>query len=62
VAWGAALALERVVGTRGLAAQAVTALVPVALGVLTYGLAARRLALSEAEALLSLLRRRKAGA
>ncbi len=58
VVWGSARGLEAAVGTRGLAAQALTALVPIALGVAAYGLVARLLRLPEAEAVLGLWRRR----
>jgi putative peptidoglycan lipid II flippase len=47
-AWGAALGLERLVGTRGLFAQAVTGLLPVVLGVGVYGALARALGVAEA--------------
>ncbi len=62
VVFGAAQALERLVGTRGLTAQALTALVPIALGVTVYAAVARLIGLSEARAVLGLLRRRASGA
>jgi len=52
---GALGVLEGVMGTSGLLAQLVTALVPVAVGVLTYGAMARLLRIPEAGAVLSLL-------
>ena len=59
VAWAAAWGLERAVGTRGLLPQAITGLVPVALGVLAYGALAALLGLPEAGAVLEWLRRRR---
>ena len=47
VAWLSWRGLERAFGTRGLMAQALTCLLPVALGVLTYGAAAALLRLPE---------------
>ena len=47
VAWLSWRGLERAFGTRGLVAQALTCLLPVALGVLTYGAAAALLRLPE---------------
>jgi putative peptidoglycan lipid II flippase len=47
VAWLSWRGLERTFGTRGLVAQALTCLLPVALGVLTYGAAAALLRLPE---------------
>jgi putative peptidoglycan lipid II flippase len=58
VVWGTARALEAAVGTRGLPAQALTALAPVALGVGVYALAAHLLRLDEARTLVAALRRR----
>lgn len=60
--WGAARGLEGMLGTRGLLAQALTALGPVVLGVLVYGLVTRLLRLPEVEAVLALARRRRPGA
>jgi hypothetical protein len=56
--WAAAAGLEWMCGTRGLTAQAVTALVPILLGVAVYGLATRLLRLPELDAVLGLVRRR----
>lgn len=56
VAWGSAALLAGIVGIHGLMAQAVTCLVPVALGVLAYLAGAHALGLPEVRALLSLLR------
>ena len=47
VAWLSWRGLERAFGTRGLVAQALTCLLPIALGVLTYGAAAALLRLPE---------------
>jgi hypothetical protein len=60
-AWGAALGLERLVGTRGLFAQAVTGLVPVVLGVGLYGALARVLGVAEAREVWSAARDRLRG-
>jgi hypothetical protein len=51
-------ALEAAVGTRGLLAQGVTGLVPVALGVAVYLGLARLVRLPEATALMDVLARR----
>ncbi|HSB62334.1 MAG TPA: lipid II flippase MurJ, partial [Vicinamibacteria bacterium] len=59
VAWISWRWLEGAVGHRGLPAQALTCLVPVALGILAYGLAARLLGLPESGQILALLRRRR---
>jgi putative peptidoglycan lipid II flippase len=53
VAW-----LERTVGTRGIAAQLVTGLVPVTVGALLYGVLGRLFRLPEASALFELVRGR----
>jgi putative peptidoglycan lipid II flippase len=58
LAWLTAAGLERVVGTRGLGAQLATGLVPVAVGVLLYGLLTRALRVGEADALWRALRGR----
>lgn len=58
VAWGSARLLEARLGTHGLVAQVLTALVPVGLGVGVYGLAAHVLKLAEARTLAAALRRR----
>jgi peptidoglycan biosynthesis protein MviN/MurJ (putative lipid II flippase) len=58
-AWGACLLLERAVGTRGLVAQAITGLAPVALGAVLYLGAALLLRIPEARTLWAILRRRK---
>jgi putative peptidoglycan lipid II flippase len=58
-AWGAAVVLERAVGTSGFVAQAVTGLAPVAVGAVLYFGAALLLQIPEARTLRSLLRRRK---
>jgi putative peptidoglycan lipid II flippase len=55
--WALAGALERWLGTRGPAAQLVTGLVPVAVGVALYGLLTRLLRVAESEAVWSLIRR-----
>jgi hypothetical protein len=57
-AWAAASWLEGLVGTRGLGAQAVTGLLPVAAGVIVYLGAARLLRIPEAGTLVTLLRLR----
>lgn len=57
--WWAARWLEELAGTGGLSAQALTALVPVLVGVIIYGVVTRLLRLSEAETLLALARRRR---
>jgi putative peptidoglycan lipid II flippase len=54
VVWLSARGLERAVGTHGLAAHVVTALVPVLAGVLVYALLTRWLQVPEAEAVLRL--------
>ena len=60
VVWFAARGLEARFGTRGLAAQLVTGLGPVALGALVYAVVSRLLRLPEAEALVdAALRRRR---
>lgn len=56
--WLLAGALERALGTRGMAAQLATALGPVTAGALLYWLLTRALAVAEADALLSLVPRR----
>ena len=58
-AWAAVVGLERFMGTRGFAAQAVTGLVPVAIGALLYLGVAVLLRIPEARTLLGILRRRK---
>ena len=57
-AWAAASWLERLVGTQGLVAQALTGLLPVAAGVVVYLGAARLLRIPEAGTLVTLLRPR----
>jgi putative peptidoglycan lipid II flippase len=57
-AWAAASWLERLAGTRGLGAQALTGLLPVVTGIVVYLGAARLLRIPEAGALLALVRRR----
>jgi putative peptidoglycan lipid II flippase len=57
-AWSVARLLDRAVGTAGLAAQAVTGLIPVAAGAVLYLGMARLLRIPEARHLLSLLRRK----
>jgi putative peptidoglycan lipid II flippase len=59
-AWGAARTLEALVGSRGILAQSLTALVPIGLAVVIYALLARALKLGEVDALLGLVRRRRA--
>ena len=59
VAWLSWRGLEEAVGTSGLFAQALTCLVPVGLGVLSYGGATVLLGLPEARQILGLLRRRR---
>lgn len=56
----AASFLESHVGTHGLMAQLATGLIPVAVGVVVYGFAARLLRIPEAVALVDLARRRPA--
>jgi peptidoglycan biosynthesis protein MviN/MurJ (putative lipid II flippase) len=58
VAWGIGVAIERAVGTRGLAAQGLTGLVPVVGGAVVYLAAALALRIPEAATLLDILRRR----
>jgi putative peptidoglycan lipid II flippase len=58
LAWLAATGLERLVGTRGLGAQLVTGLVPVAAGVILYVLLTRALGVAEADVLWRLVRDR----
>jgi hypothetical protein len=58
LAWLVAAGLERLVGTRGLVAQLVTGLVPVAVGVLVYLLLTRALAVAEADVLWRMVRDR----
>jgi len=50
--------MERMVGTQGLAAQALTGLVPVAAGMVVYLGAARLLRIPEAKTLTTLLQLR----
>jgi hypothetical protein len=57
-AWASVSWLERLAGTHGLAAQALTGLLPVVTGVVVYLAAARLLRIPEAATLLALLRRR----
>lgn len=59
VAWLSWQWVERAVGAHGLLAQALTGLIPVALGVVAYGGAAALLGLPEVGRLLRLLRRRR---
>jgi putative peptidoglycan lipid II flippase len=59
-AWAAAQLMERMAGTSGLAAQALTGLVPVASGALVYFGVARLLRIPEARSLIGALRRRRA--
>jgi hypothetical protein len=59
VSWGAARALERAVGTSGLAAQALTGLGPVAVGAAVYLALAGALRIPEAATLFDILRRRR---
>ena len=58
--WAAAHLMERFAGTKGLAAQALTGLVPVAAGALVYFGVARLLRIPEARSLIGALRRRGA--
>ncbi len=58
VAWLVAAGLESRWGTRGLPAQLVTGLVPVAAGVVSYALLTRALRVSEAEVLWRMVRER----
>ena len=58
VAWLSAAGLERLVGTRGLAAQVVTGLVPVLAGVAVYAGLTRALRVAEAEVLWRMVRDR----
>ena len=58
VAWLVAAGLESRWGTRGLLAQLVTGLVPVAAGVVSYALLTRALRVSEAEVLWRMVRER----
>jgi putative peptidoglycan lipid II flippase len=60
-AWGAAMLMERLVGTSGLAAQAMTGLVPVAVGGLVYLLLVRLLRIPEGQAIVSTVFRRGRG-
>jgi peptidoglycan biosynthesis protein MviN/MurJ (putative lipid II flippase) len=59
VAWFSWRGLEGAVGTHGILAQALTCLVPVGLGILSYGGASSLLGLPEARQVLGLLRRRR---
>jgi len=58
-AWWAALTLEAAFGTRGLTAQLVTGLGPIAVGGLVYGAACWMLRLQEARSILSVVLRRR---
>ena len=60
VVWWVSGALETGLGSEGLGARLTTGLGPVILGAFAYGLCARLLRIEEAEALLGLLRRRRA--
>ena len=53
IAWLAARALEEALGTRGILAQAATALLPVGVGIAAYFAGARTLGLSEARRIVS---------
>ncbi|MBI5479406.1 MAG: murein biosynthesis integral membrane protein MurJ [Deltaproteobacteria bacterium] len=57
VVWGSARFLERAVGTRGLGAAALVALVPVVVGVLAYGAACLALRVPEVDAARRVLAR-----
>ena len=57
--WGAAVLMERAVGTTGLMAQALTGLIPVAAGGGLYFGLALLLRIPEARTLVGILRRRK---
>ena len=59
LAWGVGVALERAVGTRGLPAQGLTGLLPVAVGAAVYLALAGALRIPEAGMLLDILRRRR---
>jgi len=61
LAFAAAAGLERVVGSDGFAAQAITALPPIGLGVLVYFGASRALGLPETAKLMGALRRKPRG-
>ncbi len=58
VAWAAAAGLESLLGTRGLLARGIEALVPVAIGVFVYGLLTRAFHVGEAEVLWRMVRDR----
>jgi hypothetical protein len=58
-AWGAARALESALGTRGLAANGATGLLPVALGGAVYLGLALLMRVPEARELLAVIRRRR---
>jgi hypothetical protein len=62
IAWLAARALEESLGTRGILAQAATALVPVGVGIAAYFAGTKLLGLSEAQRIVSAITRYLVGA
>jgi putative peptidoglycan lipid II flippase len=57
-AYGAASGLEHVLGVRGIVAKSVTCLVPMAAGVVVYGVAARLLGIEEMRDVMAMVKRK----